>query len=507
MAFNRNPVALILICLFSSFIISCGSGGNGAGAGAGMISVVSTSTPTSTPTLTSESGSCALTSNRTWETTPDFASVASCVSRAASGDTVNVTAGSANWGANYLTITKAIKLVGAGTSQTTGTRITGTGNTTYGFGMFKIDTGSTESTFPFEMTGFRVTSTIIGNENMIRISGAGSGWRIHGNYFYKNATTEEAVLNVYPNSTTSHKLFGLIDNNVFENIKIYVTGALPQANLSWMATAQWGTDQVVFIENNTFIGPRPYNGSRIDSYQGARLVIRYNDFNDARIEAHSACQSNIRGARSYEVYNNRFSATDSSGGWAVALAMRAGSHVITRNVIAGVYSENGKVALDNRRSWFDDACTSGFGNADGTSANDTYDASPVHPGTATGLNLIPLDGIGIGTGAVGSQTQDPVYVWGNTSGNICVGGVNKYNSCETNSECPSSTCSTQANTPNLVYRRNDTNNAPYQIVAGRDYFENTARPGWVPYACPHPMVGSGSCNTSIAGRTGYTINQ
>ena len=442
-----------------------------------------------------------------------YADVNTAVTASSAGDTVSVPPGLCDWGANYLTVSQAIKLVGAGTSQTTGTRITGTGNTTYGFGMFKIDTSSTESTFPFEITGFRITPTAK-NTNFIRISGAGSGWRIHGNYFYKDLSTgdNDAVINIYPSSNTSHKLFGLIDNNVFENIKIYVTGTLPQANLSWKAAAQWGTDQATFIENNIFIRPRPYFDNSIDAYQGARLVIRYNDFRNTRIEAHSACQSNIRGARSYEVYNNRFSATDSSGGWAVALAMRAGSHVITRNVIAGVYSENGKVALDNRRSFFDPACTSGFGNADGTSEKslmyDTFNVSRAHPGKAKGLNLIPLDGIGVGTGAMGSQIIDPVYIWNNNMGRICVGGTNKYNSCSNNSDCPYSTCSTQVNTPNLVYRRNDTNYAPYQIVSDCNYFENTARPGWTPYTCPHPLADpgkKGSCATDVAGRSGYSL--
>ncbi len=437
-----------------------------------------------------------------------YTDVNNAVTASSTGDTVSVPSGSCDWGANYLTITKAIKLVGAGTSQTTGTRITGTGNTTYGFGIFKIDTGSTESTFPFEMTGFRVTSTIIGNKNMIRISGAGSGWRIHGNYFYKNATTEDAVLNVYPSSNTSHRLFGLIDNNVFENIKIYVTGTLPQANLSWMAPAQWGTDQAVFIENNTFIGPSPRYGLRIDSQLGARLVIRYNDFKDARLEVHGACQTTVRGARSSEIYNNNMMATNNPSE-GLSLALRAGSHVIARNRIAGVYTYNGKVGVDNRRAWFDSACTSGFGNADGTSAYDTYNANPVHSGTASNINVIPLDGIGVGTGAIGSQTQDPVYVWNNIAGNVCISGTAKYGECDTSAgktACVAGggTCSTQANTPNSVHRRNDINNQLYQILANRDYYENTARPGWTPYACPHPLAGlTGSCDSAKVGTAGY----
>lgn len=452
--------------------------------------------------------------------TCSYNDVNTAVGAAIAGDIVSVPAGECDWGANYLTISKAIHFVGAGTNQTTGTRIIGTGNTSYSFGMIKIDTCSTECSFPFEMTGFRITSTAIGNKNMIRLSGAGSGWRIHGNHFYYTpngtvADQQNAVLNIYPSSNTSHKLFGLIDNNIFEHIKIYVTGTLPPADLSWTAAAQWGTDQATFIENNIFIGQSPRYGSRIDSQMGARLVIRYNDFKDARLEAHGACQSYVRGARSYEIYNNDMMATNNPSE-GLSFALRSGSHLITRNRIAGVYSYNGKVGIDNRRAWFDSNCTSGFGNADGISdkslAYDTFNASPAHPGTAENLNIIPLDGIGVGTGAIGFQTQDPLYAWNNIAGNVCISGTAKFGQCDTAqgiSACAAGggACTNVTNTPDLVYRRNDLYNQPYQILANRDYFENTARPDWTPYQCPHPLAGlSGSCDENIAGTTGYNIS-
>src|SRR5262245_40410756 len=61
-------------------------------------------------------GSC-MGASPTWTTTPDLASVNTCVSSAVSGDTVNVTGGTASWTSYVLISGKSITLkgVGAGT--------------------------------------------------------------------------------------------------------------------------------------------------------------------------------------------------------------------------------------------------------------------------------------------------------------------------------------------------------------------------------------------------------
>jgi hypothetical protein len=106
------------------------------------------------------------------------------------------------------------------------------------------------------------------------VQGAGSGWRIHGNYFYRADTTPKtnAVLSVQATSATGqpYNMFGLIDDNIFYNVKIYMTaGSNSTAEASWTAAAQWGTANATFVENNRFYGPNPSEGSRIDSYGGA----------------------------------------------------------------------------------------------------------------------------------------------------------------------------------------------------------------------------------------------
>ena len=57
-------------------------------------------------------------SSPTWTSTPDQVSVASCVSSATRGDTINVSAGSATW-SSLSTITKGVTLQGVGTPTIT----------------------------------------------------------------------------------------------------------------------------------------------------------------------------------------------------------------------------------------------------------------------------------------------------------------------------------------------------------------------------------------------------
>jgi hypothetical protein len=43
------------------------------------------------------------------------------------------------------------------------------------------------------------------------------------------------------------------------------------------------------------------------------------------------------------------------------------------------------------------------------------------------------------------------------------------------------------------------------IVSGRNYFDNTLKPGYSTYICPHPLAGKGNCITGVAGKSGYVL--
>src|SRR5262249_51804204 len=69
------------------------------------------------PSLTAAAMAACTGSNPTWTSTPDQASVAQCIANAATGATVNVSAGSATWSSD-INISKSITVAGAGIGNT-----------------------------------------------------------------------------------------------------------------------------------------------------------------------------------------------------------------------------------------------------------------------------------------------------------------------------------------------------------------------------------------------------
>lgn len=49
------------------------------------------------------------------------------------------------------------------------------------------------------------------------------------------------------------------------------------------------------------------------------------------------------------------------------------------------------------------------------------------------------------------------------------------------------------------------------IKSGRDYFISDEKPlamsDYMPYTCPHPLAGAGTCNNDVSGTNGYSISQ
>jgi hypothetical protein len=421
---------------------------------------------------------------------------------------IPATSGGCDWGTTYISVTaaKPVKFLGVGNgADTSSNTVITCSNATYG--CFKVATGVDPNEYPLEIGNMRM---IIINGTAIYMEGTGYGWRIHHNYIYH--ATPENLIGVSAridlrtiNTGGDYKLFGLIDSNTLYNIKIDPSGSGTDGGsgeMSWRADPQWGTDQALFIENNILYGPDKGHGLRVDSNGGARIVIRYNDFQDAYIMAHAPCEQTVRGARSYEIYNNKMSSTTTDT-WAATMSLRAGSHVVTRNQILGLWDEgnngNGAPAFDLRRLTESACGVAAWGMCDGTSDYDTNEGS----GASAGYRC--LDQVGSGKGAFGSQTLDPVYVWGNVGGQACVGGTNIYNVCTSNEDCPGSTCTSgTVPTPNTPVVRGGANH----IVKNRDYYES-ARPDWAMYTCPHPLAGSGSCATTgdtQYGRAGYSLS-
>jgi len=201
-------------------------------------------------------------SSPTWTTTPDYDSVSACVQNASSGDTINFTKGAATWSSS-ITVGKALTINGNGTT------LTSSGSLLTGF--FYICNFS--STRLVRITGF--TFQMAGAERGIfSVDVDLTQLRIDNNTFHHGGTQMEI---------TGAK--GVIDNNYFYNSNgysiLYSAGSRAQADASW-ASMEAGTSDALFIEDNHIIKDANFTGSSygtdIDTNNGGKLVIRYNDF-------------------------------------------------------------------------------------------------------------------------------------------------------------------------------------------------------------------------------------
>jgi hypothetical protein len=353
--------------------------------------------------------------------------VQAAINTAGTGDTVLVPAGTCTWTGNVdIPNTKKLTLQGAGIGAT------------------MITAGSYDCLIELNQSGSRVTGFELINGY---IQADGDGWRIHhckftspsgGNAVFVRGLRES----IHPT--------GLIDHCVFVNTRVEICGwAGLTAHALWSQPLNPGSGQnVVYVEDCNFT--HTIFGNAIDSNYGGRYVFRYNTLNDVYVEAHSV-QGDNRASRKWEIYRNTFHQNQRAM-W-VPMFLRGGTGVVFDNVLTGTWTTPG-IALDNVR---DCETRDVSGKCDGTSPWD---------GNQAGGNGYPCrDQIGRSTDSslwtpsrpYPAQGLDPAYAWNNKLGASDV----------------------------LFFHHN---NCANHIQSGRDYYNNTAKPGYTPYTYPHPLV-------------------
>jgi hypothetical protein len=398
-------------------------------------------------------------------------SVQAAIDAASDGDTVTIPNGSCTW-TSGVRISKQLKITG----QTRGGVII-----THGAGsgtLFIITTGSRYSTeigninfMPGSATG-----------NYITISGTGKPPLIHDNYF-RVPDFQLATAIRYERYSG-----GVIYGNTFESLTANGAGGSSGAgssclqikdvsgSASWLSASTMGTDDTTGL-NNIYIEGNTFNNiylAAIDCDDNSRVVIRQNTFNDSGFGAHGADTSTY-GVRHVEVYDNLFVYHPSGTGFGGAihypinlnwlLYLRGGTGIFADNEIPDINSTWGPksdlnfIVQNLQRNQGPDPCCHAY---------------PC------------LHQIGRGQ----NNTLEPFYVWGNTGTGTQSPSLSDYGCNDPGTSCQDSGCAS--------YRTADF------VVAGRDYYVGTAKPGWTRYTCPHPLAGSGSC--SGTGATGYLLN-
>lgn len=340
-----------------------------------------------------------------WTSTPDEASVSSCVSQASVGDTINVTAGSgtATW-VNGITLNKTLRIIGPGRDNLT---------ITVQSVAFAL-TASIGGTNASRISGF--SFNIDSATNWIKIecseySGCPQNYRVDNNRVIKTNTT--AMYCFFAIGNTSCYPYGLIDNNILQRCRISPMGdhyGDKGMNNRWYEPLDMGGGGSIYVEDNYFDNAT-YIGSflnLIDGVQGARYVYRFNTGYNAWTETHSVQGENMRALRLFEIYRNKTICTDTPNCW-IAHRMRGGTGIVFDNSISG-FNYN-VLLLDNVR---DVSSTGTWGLCNGSSWIDGNESGKTgylcrdQIGASTDSSLWNF------TNPAPSQAKAPAYSWGNT---------------------------------------------------------------------------------------------
>ena len=230
--------------------------------------------------------------------------------------------------------------------------------------------------------------------------------------------------------------FGLVDNCTFLDVGqgVVMKGHGP---LSWERPLALGLTNAVYIEDCTFDG----GGGATDGYHGARFVFRHNSLIDTHLAQHGCDSGNYRSTFSYEVYDNVIGKKDLKS-WEVPRAMhfRGGTGVVFNNMLSG-FSTGIDVANYRSSEALRKLCGK-WGICDGKNPVDGNEEPNGYPAR---------DQIGRST----NQILEPLHEWNNT-----LDGEDADIHVSTGAQ---------------------------HIKENRDFHNDTSRPGYKPYAYPHPL--------------------
>jgi hypothetical protein len=477
----------------------------------------------------------------TWQTTPDQASVASCIASASSGDTINVSSGSVTWTGSISFSGKNLIILGAGAGNTV---ITGYS--------IQIDTCNN----PCRVSGFTWNLT---GSNYMQIAES-VGWRVDHNAFsVPSANVAFQSIGVGANPSE-----GLVDHNtdVYGAFVVYGESYATGGQYMWAGPLNFGTSHAVYFENNTINNPDGSTGGLyypfVDGNTGCHIVARFNTIIGSRLATHGLQGESQDGCMVFEFYNNTF--TQPATPNAEPLRVRGGTGFVFHNTSDGNASPN-QVEIDVDRA-NEDSIASQVGASswwefcDGLTTS-SYLTTPGNLGggytTYSTPKAVSIDGGGTGgypcrdqlgrgtnasrwnySGTPPAQQLVPAYIWRNTTSgselsvvlvcetsgdNLCSNQsaniVNQnrdwygYNSSfngttgigEGTLASQPSTCTT-----GVGYWATDQGTWNASGSGGQGVFDKcTATNTWtnayyMPYAYPHPLQGSsGAFSTSIQG--------
>lgn len=420
---------------------------------------------------------------------------------AASGDTIQLPAGSATWTANLTLSGKSVTLLGAAALAS---------HITISYSASQALTLDCTSNI-IRVSGIDwILSSTVNSEGAIQFIGANTGTQAANARFDNNTLT---LGNIAGRALGMMFVWGLVDHNSFvqtsgASLQFTQTyGSSDQSGDSgqtpWNYALSLGTNNAVYYEDNTFDQRGCSLGDDcLDAYGGARIVIRHNNFLDCSHGFHGMDSGSRRSCLSFEVYSNTYT---NNGTKRRYCTVRGGTGVFYSNSYAGSAGWDG-VTLQYYRAYQGLAQGISFQQCDGTIyyfpvfTGSSSGAAPLVTsggrafdnannrvlGANGGGSTTPVDGAGTAgypgrdqPGWAPGMIRDPVYTWlQSQTGGGGLQGTNIWAGC---ASCPDDT---------LLQNF---------LQSGREWVDNgsTAKPGYTAYTYPYPWGGSSSSTLVI----------
>jgi hypothetical protein len=372
--------------------------------------------------------------------------VQSAINSAGTGDTVQIPAGTFNW-ANGVSVKKQIKLYGMGAS----TVINQNGSNTL------VDL-TAQPGGSVELAKIRFTRTPGQNGIFVVANGGGVPTLVHDCTF-ENVQFGSRCMEWRTNGGVIYDC-NFVSSDKSDNSGIAFKN--PSSDSAWhevdvMGDKDANGDKNTYLEDCTF---KDFFLQALDFDDNSRTVMRHCKFDNSAVASHGQETSAV-GARQWELYECEFIFTNGGNS-------NPGKQEYPLNMNLFLFIRGGGpgVCWNNK---IPDISSSAWGNKPEVKFN-LYNIR--RRGQVPCQTSYPAARqIGFGSDTQGRLVSSPVYFWGNTgAGNYANPALEDYNPDE---------CGNGLHTADFVKK-------------GRDFFVDTEKPGYKPYAYPHPLRAGGS---------------
>ena len=379
--------------------------------------------------------------------------VQSAINSAIDGDTVIIPSGNCTWTAPVTITGKGIHLKG---------QSKGSVQITHSAGAANLLVVAADATHHVEVSNLRfLPGAVVNPAFYMWVDGVSRAVLVHDNYMQVQNFGVSCIHWGARGGVVWGNEFVSLDPSGSQSGCIPIKAEDPSSDVSWTTASTMGVadangDRNVYFEDNIF---RKILQQVLDPDGNARVVIRYNTFDNSGMASHGA-DTGPDGMRHAEVYNNSFAFTTSGSGYNFPLPLtwwiyvRGGTWVIADNVMADINSQQwgnkGEIVAtvqNVRRRSGPYPCWS------------TYPAPRQFGQGHNGVALI----------------TEPAYIWNNTGGAVQTPVISDYSPDD---------CGVNRQTSDFI-RQN------------RDYFVGLPKPGYGKYIYPHPMRLSAPMNLRV----------